>query len=51
LKTELVYECNFATRAKATSAICEFIEVFYGRERCHSTLGYLTLAGYEALAN
>jgi putative transposase len=51
LKTELVYECNFATRAEATTAIFEFIEVFYNRERFHSSLGYLTPAGYEALAN
>jgi putative transposase len=51
LKTELVYECNFANRAEAATAIFEFIEVFYNRERFHSSLGYLTPAGYEALAN
>jgi putative transposase len=51
LKTELVHECNFANRAEAATAIFEFIEVFYYRERFHSSVGYLTPAGYEALAN
>jgi len=51
LKLELVYDGVFATRAQATSAIFEYIEIFYNRERFHSSLGYLTPAGYEALAN
>jgi putative transposase len=51
LKLELVYDSVFATRAQATSAIFEYIEIFYNRDRFHSSLGYLTPAGYEALAN
>ena len=51
LKLELVYDCIFATRAQATSAIFEYIEIFYNRDRFHSSLGYLTPAGYEALVN
>jgi putative transposase len=40
LKTELVHHRNFATRAEAESAIREYIEVFYNRQRLHSRLGY-----------
>jgi putative transposase len=32
----------------ARHAIFEFIEVFYNRQRLHSTLGYLSPAEYEA---
>lgn len=41
LKTELIHHQNFATRAEAESAIREYIEVFYNRQRRHSRLGYL----------
>lgn len=40
LKTELVHHRNFATRPEAESAIREYIEVFYNRQRRHSRLGY-----------
>ena len=40
LKTELVHHQNFITRAAAESAIREYIEVFYNRQRRHSRLGY-----------
>jgi transposase InsO family protein len=40
LKTELVHHRNFSTRAEAESAIREYIEVFYNRQRRHSRLGY-----------
>jgi putative transposase len=42
LKTELIHHHNFATRAEAESAIREYIEVFYNRQRRHSRLGYLS---------
>ncbi|PZD70140.1 hypothetical protein C1752_18334 [Acaryochloris thomasi RCC1774] len=41
LKTELVHPVVFATRAKAKTVIAEWIEVFYNRQRIHSTIGYL----------
>lgn len=41
LKNELVHHRRFATRAEAESAIREYIEIFYNRQRRHSRLGYL----------
>ncbi len=48
LKTELVYQHEYSTRAEARSAIFEYLEVFYNRQRRHSALGYLSPAAYEA---
>jgi len=39
---------HWATRAQARQAIFEFIEVFYNRQRLHSSLGYLSPAEYES---
>src|SRR5438105_8507144 len=47
LKTELVYQRRFATREEAREAIFDFIEVFYNRERRHSSLGYVSPMEYE----
>lgn len=47
LKTELTHRCRFATRAQARTAIFEYIEVFYNRDRRHSTLGYRSPVEYE----
>ncbi len=49
LKTELVYHENYKTRNQAKSDIFEWIEVFYNRQRRHSTLGYLSPTKYEAI--
>ena len=48
LKDELLYRRSWPTRAAAQHAIFEFIEVFYNRQRLHSSLGYLSPAEYEA---
>lgn len=40
LKIELVHHCNFETRDEARAAIFEYIEVFYNRQRLHSSNGY-----------
>ena len=48
LKNELIYRRTWPTRAAAQRAIFEFIEVFYNRQRLHSSLGYLSPAEYEA---
>ena len=47
LKKELVYQCHFKTRDEARLAIFEYIEVYYNRERLHSSLLYQTPEGFE----
>ena len=47
LKKELVHHRKYRTRAEARQDIFEFIEVFYNRERIHSSLGYMSPAAYE----
>jgi putative transposase len=49
LKRELVYVQSFKTRAEARQQIFEYIEVFYNRERSHSSLGYLSPVAYERM--
>jgi putative transposase len=50
LKRELVSFTRYATRDEARNAIFEWIEVFYNRQRLHSTLGYRSPTDYEAAA-
>lgn len=47
LKTELIHHEDFQTREEAQQAIFEYIEVFYNRQRKHSTNGYLSPLKYE----
>lgn len=47
LKKELIYQTHFKTRDEARLAIFEYIEVFYNRERLHSSLLYQTPHGFE----
>jgi transposase InsO family protein len=47
LKNEMYHRQRFDTRARARFAVAEYIEIFYNRQRLHSTLGYRTPA--EAL--
>lgn len=42
LKNEMYYQQSFPTRDRARFAVAEYIEVFYNRQRLHSTLGYRT---------
>jgi len=42
LKTELVYQRHYATRAQATRDIFAYIEGFYNRTRRHSAIGYIS---------
>lgn len=46
-KEELVHRRSWATIAQVHQAVSEFIEVFYNRQRLHSSLGYLSPAEYE----
>jgi transposase InsO family protein len=47
LKKEYVYEVEFKTREEAKKGLFEWIEVFYNRQRLHSTLDYMTPDQYE----
>lgn len=47
LKTEHVYFERYQTREQASISIFEYIEVFYNRQRRHSTLNYKTPLAFE----
>jgi len=47
LKTELVDDEDYRTRAEAKQSLFEYIEVFYNRQRRHSYLGYVSPEEYE----
>ena len=47
LKVELVNREKFKTRQEAQQKIFEFIEVWYNRQRLHSSLDYMTPEQYE----
>jgi putative transposase len=47
LKTELIYPRIFSDRAEAKTVIAEWIEVFYNRQRIHSTIGFLSPVQFE----
>ena len=47
LKTELVYDYRYETRAEARQSIFEYIEMFYNRKRRHSALGYRSPISFE----
>lgn len=49
LKVELIYSRKFKTKQEAKAAIFEYIEVWYNRQRLHSSLDYMTPEQYEAM--
>lgn len=49
LKTELVHDRRYATRQEAKAEVFEYIEVFYNRQRLHSSLGYETPVAFEEM--
>lgn len=51
LKTELVNHERYETREQARASIFEYIEVFYNRQRLHSSIGYLSPEQFEADLN
>ena len=53
LKSEMVYQQAFQSRAIAKQAVFEYVEIWYNRQRRHSSLGYLSLFDYynEQLQN
>ena len=49
LKRELVLWERFATRNDAKAKIYEYLEVFYNRQRRHSSLGYQSPVEFERI--
>lgn len=47
LKLELVYHTRFRTKQEAISMIFDYIEVFYNRQRLHSTIQYKSPVQFE----
>jgi putative transposase len=50
IKKELVHRQSWPTRRDLGSAVFEYVEAFYNRQRRHSTLGYLSPEEYEQKA-
>ena len=50
LKRELIHHRQYGTREEAKQEIFEYLEVFYNRQRRHSTLSYQSPAEFEARA-
>ncbi len=50
LKTELIHHRKYRSRAEAKADIFDYLEVFYNRQRLHSSLGYKSPAAFERLA-
>jgi transposase InsO family protein len=49
LKTELCDRQHYRTRDEARASVFEYIEVFYNRQRLHSTLDYCSPEEFETL--
>jgi putative transposase len=47
LKTEHIYFETYVTRGQAKQSIFEYVEVFYNRQRRHSTVEYLSPMAFE----
>ena len=50
LKNELIYWYNFRSRDEARTAIFDYIEVYYNRQRLHQTLNYQTPEQFERMS-
>lgn len=48
LKKELIYRTKYKTKEEAKKAIFEYIEVWYNRNRIHSSIGFMTPVQFEA---
>lgn len=47
LKTELIHHEKFLTRKEANEKIFEYIEIFYNRQRIHSSNNYMSPSDFE----
>ena len=50
LKNELIHHNSFRTRGEVRTAIFEYVEVFYNRQRRHQSLDYCSPVDYERKA-
>jgi putative transposase len=48
LKTELVMHCDYRTRDQARASLFDYMELFYNRQRRHSTIKYEAPLDFEA---
>ena len=48
LKTEEVQDRPYETRSQARRCVFDYLEVFYNRQRRHSSLGFQSPAAFEA---
>jgi transposase InsO family protein len=51
LKLEMIYRRTFQHPDEVRQALFDYIEVFYNRQRLHSSLGYRTPAEFEGINN
>jgi putative transposase len=47
IKKDLLHRRSWPTKAEARSAVFDYVEASYNRERLHSTLGYLSPEQFE----
>ena len=47
LKTELVMHCDYKSRDQARASLFDYMEVFYNRQRRHSTINYVAPLAFE----
>ncbi len=47
LRAELTGLEHFSTISEARLAVCDYLEVFYNRQRIHSSINYMTPLEYE----
>jgi transposase InsO family protein len=47
LKTELVMHCDYKSRDQARASLFDYMEVFYNRQRRHSTIEYVAPLAFE----
>lgn len=47
LKTELVFHERYADLEEARTSIFDYLEIFYNRQRSHSSLGFMSPAEFE----
>ena len=49
LKTECIQDTVYSSRCQAKLALFDYMEVFYNRQRLHSTLGYIPPVEFERM--